>query len=178
VNYPRHFLLLSAFAALTCVLSRLAFASNHSVAFAFYGTLHATALVLSFRVPLPVGRSSLFIVTAACLSATMFHLGLLGTHLAARMPGGSGPYTVLGFVSVTGAVMYGMSIRLFRFYRLTIRAFTLISCGCMSASCLALFTLTRISFLGPWWLAALWWYAFSGGLWYCGRRQYVVEFSR
>jgi hypothetical protein len=34
-----------------------------------------------------------------------------------------------------------------------------------------LFTGTYFHVLGPWWLAVLWWHAFSGALWYCDRRH-------
>jgi hypothetical protein len=171
LNYSRHFSLLTAFAALTYLLSRVSFPASLAVAFALYGALHATALVLSIRVPLPVGRSGLFIATAAVLSASILHLGILGEHLSAGMPAGLGTYVVLGFASVTGAVTYGISIRVFRLYRLSAATLSTISLGCLSAACLALFTLSRFPFLGPWWLVVLWWCAFSGGLWFCDRRQ-------
>lgn len=171
MNYTRHFSLLTAFAALTCVLSRLSFPASLYVAFALYGALHATALVLSFPVPPPFGRSGLFIATAAVLSATMLHLGILGMHWSARMPGGLGTYVVLGFASASGAVTYGILIHIFRLNRLTAATLSTICLGCVSVSCLALFTLTLFPFLGPWWLAIFWWYAFSAGLWDCHRRQ-------
>jgi hypothetical protein len=171
VDYTRHFSLLTAFAALTCILSRLSFPASLSVAFALYGALHATALVLSFRVPPPFGRSGLFIAAAAVLSAAMLHLGILGTHWSARMPGGLGTYVVLGFASAAGALTYGILIQIFRLSRLTAATLSTICLGCLSVSCLALFTLTLFPFLGPWWLAILWWYAFSGGLWFCHWRQ-------
>jgi hypothetical protein len=177
LNYARHFSLLTAFAALTCISSRLSLPASLSAAFALYGALHATALLLGFRVLPPLGRSVPFIVTAAILSAMMFHLGILGTHVSARVPGGAGAYVVLGFVSVSGALTYGICIRMFGFYRLTAAALSVISLGCVSASCVALCTLTLLPFLGPWWLAASWWYAFSGGLWYCDRRQEAARFT-
>jgi hypothetical protein len=178
LNYSRHFSLLTAFAALTCVSSRLSFPASLSVAFALYGALHATALLLGFRVPPPLGRSVPFIVTAAVLSALMFHLGVLGTHLSARMPAGIGAYVVLGFASAAGSLTYGISIRLFSLYTLSATALSMIALGCVSASCVALFTLTLYPFLGPWWMAVLWWYAFSGGLWFCARRQEAVQLTR
>jgi hypothetical protein len=178
LNYSRHFSLLTAFAALTCVSSRVSFPAGLSVAFALYGGLHATALLLSLRVPPALGRSVPFIVTTAVLSAIMFHLGILGTHLAARLPGTMGAYVVLGFASVAGALTYGISIRMFGLYRLTLAALSMISLGCASASCLALFTVTLFPFLGPWWVAVLWWYAFSGGLWFCDPRQEAAKVTR
>lgn len=173
LRYSRHFSLLSAFAALTCMLSRISFPASLSVAFAFYGAVHAAALILSLRVPPAARRSALFVAVAAALSALMFHLGILGTHLSASLPGGVGSYVVLGFASVTGAVTYGVAIRLFGLYRLTGTALAVISLGCALASCLALLTLTHFPFLGPWWLAVTWWYAFSGSLWLCHRREHA-----
>jgi hypothetical protein len=178
LNYPRHFSLLTAFAALTCVSSRVSFPGSLSIAFALYGALHATALIFSLRVPPPVRRTRLFIATAAVLSAMMFHLGLLGIHLWTQMPEGVGAYVVLGFASVTGALTYGISIRMFGLYRLKLVMLATISLGCVSASFLALLILSVFPFLGPWWLAVLWWYAFSGGLWYCDRRKRASKLTR
>ena len=178
LKFSRHFSLLSAFEALTCILSRWAFPATLSVAFALYGALHATALLLSCSTPPSVARSGLFAAAAATLSALTFHLGILGTHLSASLPGGVGPYLVLGFASVTGAIAYGVCICLFKLYRLTAAMLAMISLGCLSASCPALWALTQFPFLGPWWLAVVWWYAFSGGLWYCHRRQATFKFSR
>jgi hypothetical protein len=169
LKYSRHFSLLSAFAALTCVLGRASFPATLSVAFAFYGALHAAALILSVRTPPAAVRSISFIVVAAALSALMFNLGILGTHLVSRLPSGIGSYAVLGIASALGAVSYGVSLRVFGLYRLTGAALAAISLVCATACGLALLSLTLAPFLGPWWLAVVWWYAFSGGLWLCRR---------
>jgi hypothetical protein len=169
-KYSRHFSLLSAFAALTCVLSRLSFPASLPVAFALYGALHAVALALSLRSLLSPGRSTLFVAAAAALSALIFHLGIFGAHLFASLPKGFGSYVALGFASIIGAMTYGVCVRLFKLCRLTGTALIMISLGCVSASSLALLTLIQFPFLGPWWLAIAWWYAFSGGLWFCHRR--------
>jgi hypothetical protein len=171
LKYSRHFSLLSAFATLTYVLSRISFPASLSVAFAFYGALHAAALILSLRVPPAAARSALFAAAAAALSALMFHLGILGTHLSASLPGELGSYVVLGLASVAGVITYGVSIRMFGLYRLTGAALAVISLGCASASCVASLMLTQFPLLGPWWLAVAWWYAFSGSLWLCHRRE-------
>jgi hypothetical protein len=178
LHYSRHFALLAAFACLAWVASRLSFPASLAVAFALYGALHATALVVSLRRPPSLGRSGLLIAAATVLSAMVFHLGLLGTHLSARMPGVTGPYITLGFASIIGALAYGIALRIFTLYRLTAAELSLISLGCASASCLALMILTRFPLLGPWWLAVLWWYSFSGGLWLCDQRQQASKFTR
>jgi hypothetical protein len=46
----------------------------------------------------------------------------------------------------------------------------LISVGCLMATLAAAFTAARIQGLGLWWLAVLWWIAFSAGLWYFDTR--------
>jgi len=101
-------------------------------------------------------------------------VGIFAGQLSEVLPGNIGVYTVLGFSAVLGAVTYGMLIRLFSLYKLTAGSLAAISIGCMSASFLALATLSHIHFLGRWWLAVLWWYAFSGGLWYCDRHAKAV----
>jgi hypothetical protein len=80
-------------------------------------------------------------------------------------------YAVLAICTVTGAVSYGILMRLLGVYELTPDSLAVISVGCTLAMYVAFFTLTHAQFLGRWWLAVLWWFAFSGGLWYCDRRQ-------
>ena len=76
----------------------------------------------------------------------------------------------MGFAALMGAVSYGVLIRIFRMYELNAGSIALIAVGCMLATYVAAFTLAHSHFLGRWWLAVLWWYAFSGGLWYRDRR--------
>jgi hypothetical protein len=106
-------------------------------------------------------------------------IGISGTQLSAGLPANIGVYTVLGFSALLGAVTYGILIRLFSFYKLTAASLAAISIGCTLASFLALGTLSHTHFLGPWWLAVLWWYAFSGRLWYCDRQaSAALDMSR
>ena len=174
-RYAWHFSLLTGFAVFSGVVSRLLVPSDLSLSFAWYGAFHALAVVLSLNARQSVGRSCLFIVTAAALSAMTFHFGMLGTHLLTGLDRNAGPYAAVGVAAVIGAVTYGLSIRLFGLYKLTAGALAAISIGCLSASLLALSTLSRFHVLGSWWLAVLWWYAFSGGLWFCDRRQDAAE---
>jgi len=176
-RYPWHFSLLTGFAVFTGVVSRLFVPNDLSVSFAWYGGFHALALVLSLNAHPSVGRSCLFVGTAAALSAMTFHVGMLGTHLLTGLVQNAGPYAPLGVAAITGAVTYGISIRVFGLYKLSAGALAAISFGCLSASLLALCMLSRFHVLGPWWLAVFWWYAFSGGLWFCDRRQGVPKFT-
>jgi FtsH-binding integral membrane protein len=62
-------------------------------------------------------------------------------------------------------------IRLSGIYALTIGQLAAIAAGCVLAAYVSLFTASHSPFLGPWWLAVLWWFTFSGGLWYFDRRH-------
>jgi hypothetical protein len=168
--YPRHFLLLTGFSILVGVMSRLHFLSDLSVSFALYGALHASALVLALRARHPIGQKCLFIAMAAGLSVLALRVGILGMHLTGTLPGNVGLYSALGFSALMGAVSYGVLIRIFRIYELNAVSIAGIAVGCTLATYLAAYTLAHSQFLGRWWLAVLWWYAFSSGLWYCERR--------
>ena len=146
------------------VLSRLHLTANLSVFGALCGALHAVALVLAVRVRQAIWRDSLFIVIAAALCVMTFRLGVIERR--ATLPGNIGLYSVLGLSAVIGAVSYGALIRLTGMCALTIREIAAIAVGCMFAAFAGLLTLSHFHFLGSWWLAALWWFTFSGGLWY------------
>jgi hypothetical protein len=169
--YLRHFLLLTGSSILLGILSRLHFLSDLSVSFALYGALHACALVFALRARHPIGQKYLFIAIAAGLSVLTLRAGVIGIHLTGTLPGNVGLYTVMGFSALMGAVTYGVSIRIFRLYELSPASIAVIAVGCTLATYIAAYTLAHSQFLGRWWLAVLWWYAFSGGLWYCDRRQ-------
>jgi hypothetical protein len=170
-HYPRHFLLLTCFSILLAVVTLIRLLSDLSVSFALYGTLHASALVLTVRAPIPIRRQCLFVAMAAGLSVVSLHVGIACMRWLGTLPGNAGLHTALGLSAVSGALTYGISIRLFRIFKLTSRALALISVGCMLATYIALVILAHSPSLGRWWLVVLWWYAFSGGLWYCDSRD-------
>ncbi len=169
--YPRHFLLLACFSLLIGVMSQLHFTGNLSVAFAEYGALHAVALALAVRSRQEIWRKCLFIVFAAVLCVMTFHFGSVATEQSAALPGKVGLYTPLGLSAFIGAASYGALIRLSGIYALTIGELAVIAAGCVLAAYVSLFTASHFHFLGSWWLAVLWWFTFSGGLWYFDRRR-------
>ena len=153
------------------VISRLHLLSNLDASFALYGALHAAALVLSLGTRRMPWRHCLFIVLAAALCVMTLHLGTWIMHRLGRLPGNVGLYTALGVGAWVGAVTYGISIRLWGIRRLELRSLAVIGLGCALATYAAFLTLAHFHFLGRWWLAVLWWFAFSGGLWYHDQRS-------
>jgi hypothetical protein len=170
VLYLRHFLLLGAFSVALAVISRLHLLSNLDASFALYGALHAAALVLSLGTRPSGWRQCLFIVIAAALCNMTLHLGIWVMHFLGRLPDNIGLYTALGVTAWVGAVTYGISIRLWGIRRLKPRSLALIGLGCALATYAAFLSLGHFHSLGRWWLPMLWWFAFSGGLWYHDRR--------
>jgi acyl-CoA synthetase (AMP-forming)/AMP-acid ligase II len=163
--YSRHFLILTGFGVLVAWMSKSSLPYNLYSAFALYGTLHAAAMVLSLNPRRLTSRRCLFIAAAAALSVATVAVGMLGRQVAALLPETLGRYSLLAVSAAAGAVAYGIAIRLFGILALAPRAIAKISLGCMLAAAAALLTIRATGLVGPWWIAVLWWYAFSLGLW-------------
>jgi hypothetical protein len=169
--YPRHFMLLTGLSILLAVMPRPHIPSDLNTSFALYGALHASALALTLRARQPIWQKCLFVTIAAGLSVMTVRVGIVGRHLSEALPGNAGLYAALGFSAVTGALIYGVLVRLFWVSAITPSSLAAISLSCLLATLLALFTGNYFHVLGPWWLAVLWWYAFSGALWYGDQRH-------
>jgi hypothetical protein len=170
-RYPLHFSLLACFGGLLIAMTQLHLATDLSLSFALYGTLHAAALVIALRAHHPIWRKCSFIAAAAALSAWTLHFGIIAERLLGASRGTAALYAVLGLSGAAGAAAYGVLIRLSGIYELTSRSLAVLCVNCMLASCAAFFTLARFHSLGRWWLAVMWWCAFSGGLWYFDKRN-------
>ena len=168
--YPRHFLLLICLSVLVAVAPRPHASSGLNASFALYGALHASALALTLRARRPIRQKCLFVAIAAGLSVIALRVAMVGRHLFETLPGNAGLYAALGFSAVTGALIYGILVRLFWISAMPSTSLAIISLSCLLATFAALFTGTYFHVLGPWWLAVLWWHAYSGALWYCDQR--------
>ena len=169
--YPRHFALLACFSVLIGVISSLHLVHDISAAVAMYGALHASALIFALRSRHAIWRKCSFIAIAAALSVLALHVGTSAGQLTGVGPGNVNLYWLLALSAATGAVTYGLSIRLFGIRALTLPALAAIAATSPLATCIGGFTLTHFHFLGPWSLAVVWWHAFSAGLWYFDRRH-------
>ena len=175
-RYPLHFSLLACFGLLLIAMTQLHVGTDLALSFALYGALHAAALVIALRAHHPIWRKCLFIAAAAALSAMTFHFGIVAGQLLGTGRGSAALYAVLGFCGAMGAAAYAVLIHLCGIYELTSRSLAVLCVNCMLAACAAFFTLTRFHSLGQWWLAMLWWYAFSGGLWFFDKRSHGVPY--
>jgi hypothetical protein len=170
-RYPLHFSLLACFSLLLIAMTQLRLATDLSLSFALYGALHAAALIIALRAHHPIWRKCLFIAAAAVLSAMTLHFGIIAGQLLGTSRGNAALYAVLGLSGALGAAAYGVLIHLSGIYQLTSRPLAVICVNCLLATCAAIFTLTRFHSPGRWWLAVMWWCAFSGGLWYFDKRN-------
>jgi hypothetical protein len=169
LRYPRHFLLLACFSVLIGVMSRLLPTGDLSISFALYGALHAFALVLTVRGHSTIWGKCLFIAFAAALCVLTFRFGAAARELFGAVPGNFAFYSLLGLSSIIGAASYAILIRLSGLYVLTIAEIAAIAAGCMLAAFTGVLTASHFHALGAWWFAILWWFTFSGGLWYFDR---------
>jgi hypothetical protein len=166
-DYPRHFSLLAAATVILFLLGHWSLLNDSLiVSFAINGALHAAALALALRASQPLLRKTAFVAIAATLSVLTLYVGIIGLVLFAVLPGNERLYVVLAVCSLSGAITYASLIRLFWMRKFSSRLILAMAMVCLLATSLAFFARTYADFLGGWWLAAAWWFAFSGGLWY------------
>jgi hypothetical protein len=136
------------------------------VTFAINGAVHASSLVLNLRAPSSLVRKLLFIALAAVLSMVALYIGIVGLVLFAVLPATERLYFVLGLCAASGAITYASLIRLFWLKKFPSRSILAMAVGCMLAVFVGFFARSHFEALDGWALAGVWWFAFSGGLWY------------
>jgi hypothetical protein len=177
--YGRHFGLLAVAALILLLLSRGAhFSEPFLPTFAINGALHASALVLALRAPHVLWRKGAFIALAAAFSVFALYVGIVALELFAMLPSNPRLYVALGLCAAAGAITYGALIRIFWVRKISSRAILAIAFFCVFAVFIGFFARGHFRFLGDWWLAAVWWSAFSGGLWYWDTQQSVMTRSK
>ncbi len=169
LNFRRHFGLLGCALAVIVILAQLNFFGVSSLLpnAAIYGALHAIALTGALDMAAPLARKCIFILLAAALDVAALYVGIASLSLLGSAPIGIGAraYLAFGICSMIGAICYGLLIRRFWLPDLTSRPVVQIAMGCLVAGILALLLEQASGWTALWALAAVWWCAFSGGLW-------------
>jgi len=169
--YERHFGLLAAATVIMFLLAHWNLLHDSLIGtFGLNGALHASALAFTLRAPESLRRKAAFIAISIGLSVVTLYVGIIGLVLFAVLPGTERLYTVLGVCALSGAITYGSVIRLCWMRKLSSRRILAMSMLCVLATSLAFFARIHAEWLGGWWLAAAWWFAFSGSLWYFDTR--------
>jgi hypothetical protein len=164
-NYARHFSLLGAATVVQFLLSHWDLLSDSLLAsFAISGALHASSLCLALRAPQTNLRKLTFVALASTLSVFTMYVGIIGLVLFAVVPGNERLYMVLGLCSLSGAITYGALIRMFWIRQFSPRRILGMALLCLLATSLGFFVRAYSEVFGSWWLTAVWWFAFSGGL--------------
>jgi len=173
LNFRRHFVLLACAFAVIVILAQLnPFGSSSLLpSAAIYGALHAIALSGALDFGATLARKSLFILLAAALDVAALYIGIFSLGLFSTLPLGLNVRVclALGVCSMAGAICYGLLIRFFWLPELTPRPIARIALGCLMATLLALLLENLSGLTSLWGLAAVWWCAFSSGLWVFGR---------
>ncbi|GEM_PF-1619155 len=177
--YGRHFTLLAAGAVILFFVAQWNLLRDSLIGtFALNGALHALALVSTLRAPEVLSRKAAFIAIAIVLSVMSLYVGIIGLTLFAVLPGSERLYVVLGVCALSGAITYGSLVRLFWLRRLSSRLILSMAASCVLATLLAFLARTHAVWLGSWWLAAVWWFAFSGSLYFFDTHPDVLQRSK
>ncbi len=177
LNFKRHFLLLAAAVMLIAVLNIAnLFHEPFLPSFAIYGALHAITLVLAMPAPRSGGWNKiLFIACAAACNVAVLYAGIISLEALGNLLATLRLYLALSVCALFGAMAYGFLIRFFWFPALRPRAIAQIAMGCMAAADIGMALQNFTLPFGNWWLVAVWWWAFSGGLWGADRRLHALR---
>jgi hypothetical protein len=163
LQYRRHFALLASIAALLGISAAWRVQAGMEVAFASYGALHACSVAASLRSRVALWRRLAFVVAAAVISVSATQVGLEVYWLVPRSPAVASQFAI-GLASIVGAFAYALLLRSVLGFRLAAVALVWVPVICTLAA-LAAFTVGGLALMGVW-VAASWWLAFSGSLWY------------
>jgi hypothetical protein len=170
MNYRRHFSLLGLMSiVLVAVLQMwpLLEVPDHWRVWqlVLFGTLHASAVVGALQRSEPIVKRIFFVAIVACLPVAAFAIGVG----VGRLFGGLVFFLMFAFASAIGAASYGLVVRRMWMPQLSIRCVGNIVVACVAATFAALFSAGSTEYFHEW-LTLLWWFAFSGGLWFCTGR--------
>lgn len=160
-NFRLHFIVLSAAIFVLAGLSLLPQYEDPLFACAANGILHASAVVTSLRASTTVLRGILFVVLAAGLSIMSLYVGIIALVALSILPDSQRLPAVLGIASMCGAITYGSLVRIFWIRDIRPRVILGLAAVCTGATLTGYVVKLRFDWSGTWWLAAIWWLAFS-----------------
>lgn len=173
LHYARHFAGLSSAAVCLAITSSWRAPAGANLALASYGALHAACVAGSLRTGCPAWRRLAFIAAAAIACVLAARAGVGAAGLAGRFYS-LAPQMALASTSFAGAMAYGLLLRSLLEFRLPMAMVVTASIACVPATLAALAAAGPA--LGGVWVAAAWWFAFSGCLW-CADRHGIQSMS-
>lgn len=160
-NFKRHFLLLGgAIVVLGCV-SLLPLYDDALFASGLNGALHALTLVASLQASATALRKLMFVVIAAALSILTLYIGIISLVALSVLPDAQRLPAVIAIGALCGAITYGSLVRIFWVPRIRSRVILGLAAVCAGATLIGYVLKLRFDWPGMWWLAAIWWLAFS-----------------
>jgi hypothetical protein len=160
-DYRRHFMSLAGAIIVLAGVSRTPFYENLVFACAVNGALHAGALIASLRVSATVHRKLLFAAIASGLSIMSMYVGIVALVALSILPDSERLPAVVAIGAMTGAITYGSLIRIFWIRGIRPRAILGLATLCAMAALAGYLLKLKFDWPGMWWLAAIWWLAFS-----------------
>lgn len=177
LKFKEHFLWLAAAVLLIAALDLAnLFREPYLPSFAMYGALHALALILAMSgARHSTGRKILFIGCAAALNVAVLYAGIICLEALGNVLAALRLYLALAICALFGAIAYGFLIRFFWWPEFRPRSIAQTAFGCMAAAVIGMGIQNLTQPFGNWWLVAVWWLAFSAGLWGADRRTHSLR---
>jgi hypothetical protein len=160
-DFRRHFMLLGGAIIVLACLSLLPLYENPVFASTVNGALHAGALVASLRASAPAARKLLFVAIAAALSIMSLYVGIIALVALSILPDSQRLPAVVVIGAMCGAITYGSLVRIFWIRGIRPRVILGLAAVCAGATLIGYVLKLRFEWSGMWWLAVIWWLAFS-----------------
>jgi hypothetical protein len=167
-DYRRHFMYLAGAIVVLAGVSRTPLYENLVFACAVNGALHAGALIASLRAAATVLRKLLFVAIAAGLSIMSMYAGIIALVALSILPDTERLPAVAVIGAMTGAITYGSLIRTVWIRGIRPRAILGMATLCAMAALAGYLLKLKFDSPGIWWLAVIWWLAFSISLKFLG----------
>ncbi|MEA3175235.1 MAG: hypothetical protein QOF42_2646, partial [Gammaproteobacteria bacterium] len=103
----------------------------------------------------------LFVAIAAALSIMSLYVGIIALVALSILPDSQRLPAVVVIGAMCGAITYGSLVRIFWIRGISPRVILVLAAVCAGATLIGYVLKLRFEWSGMWWLAAIWWLAFS-----------------